>query len=179
MKSRLLALALLAGMAAVPEPPGFRLNEYNAPVPDSLRGATVLHGGALPAFIATAHPVLIDVLPAPRRPDGMAAGMPWLPLPHQNIPGSVWLPDVGRGEIDTTLAAFFAARLAALTARDFAKPLVFYCRASCWMSWNAAKRAFSLGYTRVIWYPDGVEGWQQTGRKLTPANPPETPPPAK
>jgi rhodanese-related sulfurtransferase len=164
VKSRLLALALLAGMAAVPEPPGFRLNEYNAPVPDSLRGATVLHGDALPAFIATAHPVLIDVLPAPRRPDGMAAGMPWLPLPHQNIPGSVWLPD---------------ARLAALTARDFAKPLVFYCRASCWMSWNAAKRAVSLGYTRVIWYPDGVEGWQQTGRKLTPANPPETPPPAK
>ena len=28
------------------------------------------------------------------------------------------------------------------------------------MSWNAAKRALSLGYAHVAWYPDGTDGWQ-------------------
>jgi rhodanese-related sulfurtransferase len=27
------------------------------------------------------------------------------------------------------------------------------------MSWNAAKRALALGYTNVVWYPDGTDGW--------------------
>jgi rhodanese-related sulfurtransferase len=27
------------------------------------------------------------------------------------------------------------------------------------MSWNAAKRALSLGYSNVAWYPEGTEGW--------------------
>jgi PQQ-dependent catabolism-associated CXXCW motif protein len=37
--------------------------------------------------------------------------------------------------------------------------LVFYCQADCWMSWNAAKRALSLGYSNVAWYPEGTDGW--------------------
>jgi PQQ-dependent catabolism-associated CXXCW motif protein len=37
--------------------------------------------------------------------------------------------------------------------------IVFYCLASCWMSWNAAKRALAIGYRRVAWYPDGTDGW--------------------
>ena len=27
------------------------------------------------------------------------------------------------------------------------------------MSWNAAKRAMTLGYTHVVWYPEGSDGW--------------------
>ena len=27
------------------------------------------------------------------------------------------------------------------------------------MSWNAAKRALSLGYSNVAWYPEGTDGW--------------------
>jgi PQQ-dependent catabolism-associated CXXCW motif protein len=37
--------------------------------------------------------------------------------------------------------------------------LVLYCLANCWMSWNAAKRALSLGYSDVAWYPEGTDGW--------------------
>jgi hypothetical protein len=33
--------------------------------------------------------------------------------------------------------------------------LCFYCLADCWMSWNAAKRALSLGYSNVAWYREG------------------------
>ena len=38
---------------------------------------------------------------------------------------------------------------------------MIYCQADCWMSWNAAKRALSYGYTNVAWYPDGTEGWER------------------
>jgi len=43
---------------------------------------------------------------------------------------------------------------------------VFYCLASCWMSWNAAKRALELGYTNVAWYPEGTDGWADQGLPL-------------
>ena len=39
------------------------------------------------------------------------------------------------------------------------------------MSWNAAKRAVEDGYTRVFWYPDGVDGWAAAGGALEPAEP--------
>ena len=31
------------------------------------------------------------------------------------------------------------------------------------MSWNAAKRALSWGYSNVAWYPDGTDGWRTPG----------------
>jgi PQQ-dependent catabolism-associated CXXCW motif protein len=167
VKRLLLALALVAGPAAVPEPAGYRMGDYNAPVPDTLRGAAVIHADALPGFITVSHPVLIDVLPAPRRPDGMPADRIWLPLPHKDIPGSVWLPDVGRGAISPTLEAFFTAQLHSLTAGHEDRPVVFYCRAACWMSWNAARRAVLQGYSHVAWFPDGVEGWTAVHQPLS------------
>jgi rhodanese-related sulfurtransferase len=39
------------------------------------------------------------------------------------------------------------------------------------MSWNAAKRAVSWGYTDVLWYPDGTDGWQEAGLPLAEARP--------
>ena len=34
------------------------------------------------------------------------------------------------------------------------------------MSWNAAKRALALGYRRVLWYPEGTDGWARQGLPL-------------
>jgi rhodanese-related sulfurtransferase len=34
------------------------------------------------------------------------------------------------------------------------------------MSWNAAKRALQTGYTNVIWYPEGTEGWSEENYPL-------------
>jgi rhodanese-related sulfurtransferase len=39
------------------------------------------------------------------------------------------------------------------------------------MSWNAAKRALEMGYRRVVWYPDGTDGWQAAGYALADAKP--------
>jgi len=162
-----LLLALFAhfhqAAAQVPEPSGYRQDDYRAPVPTTITGGTRVDPRALAALIPDEHPVLIDVLPAPTRPPGLPPGHPWLPIPHRNIPGSLWLPDVGRGAISPGLDSWFRARLAGATANQRGRPVVFYCLSRCWMSWNAAKRAISYGYTRVFWLEAGADGWQAAG----------------
>ncbi len=39
------------------------------------------------------------------------------------------------------------------------------------MSWNAGTRAMSWGYGRVIWFPDGNDGWLSIGNDLTNVEP--------
>jgi PQQ-dependent catabolism-associated CXXCW motif protein len=67
--------------------------------------------------------------------------------------------------------AYFEQGLARATQGDKSKPLVFYCRKDCWMSWNAAKRALALGYGAVNWYPDGTDGWAEAKQPLEPREP--------
>jgi PQQ-dependent catabolism-associated CXXCW motif protein len=165
-----LGLSALAA-AAAPEPPGYRLDDYRAPVPASVAGGHVLHTDALNALIDRGGAVLIDVLPAPRRPEGLRPDAPWMPVPRRNIPGSFWLPDVGRGALNPMLEQWFQDKLAEFSGGDPDKPLVFYCLAECWMSWNAAKRAASYGYRNVGWYPEGTDGWHSAGLPLAVAAP--------
>mgnify|MGYP001093022900 CR=1 FL=1 len=154
----------------VPEPEGYRLGDYRAPVPATLEGATVLDTADLITLLAREPVVLIDVMPAPRRPPGRGTDRPWLPAPRFHLPGSVWLPNVGLGELPVSTAVWLARRLEELTGGVKTKPLVFYCERDCWMSWNAAKRAHhELGYRRVHWYPDGIQGWEEAGLPLVPA----------
>lgn len=177
---RIVALALalcVAGSVAapadprVPEPAGYRTDDYRAPVPDSVAGGRVVHTDAVKTMVDKGEAVLVDVLPAPRRPEGMKAGAPWMPTSHDDIPGSVWLPEVGRGALGPALDERFRRRLDELTGGDRNKPLVFYCLPQCWMSWNATKRAASYGYRNAIWYPDGSDGWQAAGLPLQQAWP--------
>jgi PQQ-dependent catabolism-associated CXXCW motif protein len=44
--------------------------------------------------------------------------------------------------------------------------VLFYCMMDCWMSWNAAKRAIEWGYSSVLWYPLGADGWEFEGLPL-------------
>ncbi len=175
----LACLALLAsgmGVARAVEPPdGYRTDDYHAPTPDAVPGGQVVHTAALRALIDDDRAILIDVLPAPRRPDGAKPGAPWMPLPRMDLPGSVWLPDVGRGALDAATEGWFRAQLAELTGGDPARAIVFYCMTDCWMSWNAAKRAARSGYTHVLWYPEGADGWQSAGGALA-SNRARTPP---
>ncbi len=172
-RARAFALLALAPATAfaVPEPPGYRLGHYRDAVPATLRGATVIHTAALAQFVATRHPVLIDVLPAPTPPADARPGMPRMPLTHRDIPGSLWLPETGRGALAPAAEARFKARLARAAAGSLAAPLVFYCLSRCWMSWNAAKRAVGYGYSHVLWYPDGADGWEGAGFATAPATP--------
>ena len=156
---------------SVPEPAGYKMDRYRSSVPATLKGATVLSTKALAELIAAERPVLLDVLPKTRKPKDRAEDQLWMEPPRENIPGSVWLPNVGYGELSAEFAAYFKDQLARLTGGDRARPLVFYCDANCWMSWNAAKRAMTdLGYSRVYWYPEGVQGWKRAGRQVAEAH---------
>ncbi len=158
----------------VMEPPGYRLDQYRAPTPDTVSGGKVIGTDALQALLKDGRAILVDVLPAPRKPPEMKEGLPWLPV-HEDIPGSVWLPEVGRGVLSEAAEPWFRERLRQLTGGDPDRPVVFYCLEQCWMSWNAAKRAASFGLRDVRWYPGGSDTWERAGLRLARATP-EVPP---
>ncbi|WP_119461660.1 PQQ-dependent catabolism-associated CXXCW motif protein [Rhodospirillaceae bacterium SYSU D60014] len=156
---------------AVPEPEGYRLDLYRAPTPDTIAGGTVVSTEKLQALLADDGVILIDVLPEQRKPDNLPASTLWFPKPRNNIPGSVWLPDVGRGELSQALESYFRSNLERLAGGDKERKLVFYCLSDCWMSWNAAKRAIDYGYASVYWYPEGTDGWAAAGLPLEESRP--------
>jgi PQQ-dependent catabolism-associated CXXCW motif protein len=157
-----LALALLlvaAAPDAPPEPAGYRMDDYRAPTPATLRGARVLSTSEAHAQWEKHDAAFIDVLPQAPRPTGLPASTIWRDKPREDIPGSVWLPDTGYGALAPAMEHYFAEGLTQATGGDRDHMLVFYCLANCWMSWNAAKRAIAMGYAHVAWYPDGTDGW--------------------
>ena len=157
-----------------PEPDGFWTGQMGGPVPATIAGGTVIDTVALAALISEHDPVLVDVGPMPHKPDTIAAEA-WVPPPHRTVPGSVWLPGAGAGELSPALDAWYRGWLSKLTGGNQAKPLVVFCHPDCWGSWNAAKRAILYGYTDVQWYEEGIEGWQDAGHE-TQAVQPEPPP---
>ncbi len=169
----LLAVPFLTA-ASVPEPDGFRMDNYNAPVPATLTGAQVVGAKELSAAMAKGA-IVIDVVAAQHRPPSLPADRPWMPPPRMDVPGSLWWPEVGRGAISPALDAWFQARLKAVTGGDMNKTLAFYCKADCWMSWNAAKRAIGYGYKQVLWFPGGAEAWAAAGFALHAATPESVP----
>lgn len=107
--------------------------------------------------------VWIDLLPRPRRPQGLPDGTLWLPSPRYGVPGSLWLPEAGRGALSAATEAWFRTTVTHATGDDRDRPIVFYCLAECWMSWNAAKRVAGWGYRQVLWYRDGIDAWEAAG----------------
>jgi PQQ-dependent catabolism-associated CXXCW motif protein len=144
-----------------PEPEGYRTDNYRAAVPATLAGARVLATGEAEAIWRAGAGVFIDVLPRPPKPPNLPAGTVWRDRPRLNIPGSIWLPDTGYGMLAPATEDYLRHGLARASGGDKAKLLVVYCQADCWMSWNAAKRVLSYGYSNVAWYPDGTDGWQR------------------
>ena len=146
-----------------PEPDGYRMEDYRAPVPATVAGARVLTTAEAEAIWRAKSGVFIDVMPRGPKPPNLPEGTVWRDKPRHNIPGSVWLPDTGYGKLAAATEDYFRRGLAHAMAGDRAALIVVYCLADCWMSWNAAKRAMSYGYTNVDWYRDGSDGWQEAG----------------
>ncbi|WCM49613.1 PQQ-dependent catabolism-associated CXXCW motif protein [Pseudomonas sp. WJP1] len=166
-----LSLSLWLGGAYAQTPlfsdDGYRIDLYRSPTPTQLQGATIVDTPALQTLLEqNPRPLLIDVY---RRQ--------WLQgrfiedQPHENLPGSHWLANTGDGELTPPWQDYFAGNLKKLTSGDPTQPLVFYCRSDCWLSWNAVKRAASLGYKSLYWYRDGLDAWQAARLPVTPALP--------
>ena len=157
-----LGIALLIAAAASdapPEPAGYRMEDYRSPTPATLQGATVMSTNDARIHWERHDAVFVDVLPQVPRPAGLPATIIWREKPREDVPGSVWLPDTGYGALAPVMERYFEQGLDEASGGDRNRILVFYCLANCWMSWNAAKRAIAIGYTRVAWYPDGTDGW--------------------
>jgi PQQ-dependent catabolism-associated CXXCW motif protein len=154
-----------------PEPEDYRTDNYRAPVPATLAGARVLTTGQAEAIWRSGSAAFVDVLPRPPKPPNLPAGTIWRDKPRLNIPGSIWLPDTGYGALAAATEDYLRDGLVRASGGDHAKLLVIYCQADCWMSWNAAKRALSYGYSNVAWYPDGTDGWQRADLPLTDSQP--------
>lgn len=167
------ALACLARLGAAaafadlpPEPEGYRLSDYKSPVPKTLKGARAVTTAQAFELWTNGGAAFIDVLPRAPRPAGLPPQVIWRDIPRRDIPGSLWLPDTGYGELHPSMQAYFADGLRRASRGEKSTSLVFYCLGECWQSWNAAKRALSLGYTAVIWYPDGTTGWEAAGHPV-------------
>ena len=183
-KSHSLVFALVVGTIAlsppltllaqetVDQPAGYRMEEYDAPVPDGLDGATTVDAIAVRELMESADAVVIDVLPEHRRPEFLPENQIWIPVKHKGIPGSLWLPDIGFGVLSEVTETYFKHHLKIATRDNLYHPVIFYCRTDCWMSWNAAKRALEFGYRNVHWFSEGTDGWFFEGWEfavLTPA----------
>ena len=167
----LVLMAVAHAQDGVPEPEGYRSDNYRAPVPATLSGAKVLTTEEANAIWRAGAAVFIDVLPRPPKPPNLPAGTVWRDKPRLNIPGSVWLPDTGYGTLAAATEEYLRQGLARASGGDKTRLLVLYCLANCWMSWNAAKRALSFGYSNVAWYPDGTDGWQVANLPLVESQP--------
>jgi PQQ-dependent catabolism-associated CXXCW motif protein len=143
------------------EPADYRLEDYRSPTPATLSGARVVATAEAHRLWAAKEAVFIDVLPQAPRPASLPDNVLWRDKPRFDIPGSIWLPDTGYGALAPEVEGYLFDGLARASGGDKGKPMLFYCQRDCWMSWNAAKRALQAGYTNVIWFPDGTEGWSE------------------
>lgn len=154
------ALPFSAAAQPIPEPDAYRVDEYRSPVPLTLSGATVVDDDAAYALWKTGRVAFIDVLPRPPKPQKLPEGTVWIEKSRNSIPGAIWLPNTGYGELADQTMTYLTEGLSEATGGDHDAPVLFFCLRDCWMSWNAAKRALEIGYTNVFWYPDGTDGWE-------------------
>src|SRR5450755_4325280 len=123
----ILVAAAGAKAADVPEPDDYRLENYRAPTPATLRGARVIGTDEAEKIWRSHSAAFVDVLPRPPRPRDLPAGTLWRDKPRANIPGSIWLPDTGFGELAPSMAGYFSKGLEKATNGDRARMVVLYC----------------------------------------------------
>ena len=132
----------------MPEPSGYRMEDFRTPVPATLHGARVLTDDEAADIWNKNGAVFIDVYPQAPKPPNLPAGTFWREPSHRSIEGAQWLPNVGYGALSATMDEHFRSRLERLSKGKRDAPLIFFCLKDCWMSWNAAKRALEYGYTQ-------------------------------
>ena len=162
---------LLAGTALADTPlfsaDGYRAGLYRSPTPATAEVAETVDTAKLQALMAAQpNTLLIDVYKR-QYLNGQFIDSE----AHANLPGSHWLANTGDGALDAQWSGYFSRHLERLSAGDRQRPIVFYCRSDCWLSWNAVKRATALGYSRLYWYRDGLDAWEAAGLPVVAATP--------
>ncbi|KXF77532.1 rhodanese [Paramesorhizobium deserti] len=148
----------------VPEPDDYRMENYRAAVPATLKGARVVLTEEVIELWKNKQALFVDVLPYDPKPKNLPAGTIWKEKIRQDIPDSIWLANVGYGVLNKEMETYFRDGLKSRLGEDRDRLVLFYCQKDCWMSWNAAKRAVEWGYRAVLWYPLGTDGWVAAGQ---------------
>ena len=163
-------LALLMTLAAATAQPasdadfdpdtGYRIAHYRGVIPHPPEGISHIAVDE----VAKLHAVLIDVTPAEGAVRDPTTGRWRLAEPHQSIPGAHWFPEAGRGRLEPDIERWFLSGVERLAGRHPDKPIVVFCLADCWMSWNASLRLRRAGFPHVRWFAEGIDGWRESGR---------------
>ncbi|MEM9788300.1 MAG: rhodanese-like domain-containing protein [Pseudomonadota bacterium] len=148
------------------EDTGFRIAKYRAPIPESPPGIAAIDVSNVIENQA-ANVVLVDVRPVKIfeiKEDGS-----WIvPEPINTIPGAIWLPGIGLGEIEEWVDTYIETSLKEVASAS--ETIIVFCRIDCWHSWNAVQRIAALGY-ETRWFDGGVEAWEDAGGTLAPSTP--------
>lgn len=150
---------------------GLRIHHYTDPVPESVPGGITLDTAGVAALLKKETVILIDVLSINDvrydELDGSWSGYP----PRENIPGSLWLPNVGYGQPADDMARYLLETVTKAVDGEKNQPIVVYCVSSCWMGWNAVQHLARAGFTQVYWYPEGTDGWVEAGYSVEASEP--------
>src|SRR5215470_15270884 len=156
-----LIVLLWAPMSAsgqdISEPERYRTEDYRAPTPTTLKGARVVTTAEAEQIWKAAGAIFLDVLPYAPRPTNLPPGTIWREKPRRNIPGSSWLPDTGYGALAPVTENYLRTNLARVIGGDRTKALrVMEC----------GKTNPCHGICKVVWYPDGTDGWAEADLPL-------------
>lgn len=150
---------------------GLRVARQRAPTPDDIPAPAILIDPHEARALIDGGAVALDVYGAAQSRFDELDGTWLVAEPRLSLPGAIWLPETGRGRLSAQMEAYLAANVARATSDDRDHPIVVYCIADCWMSWNAAQRLAGMGYSAVYWYRLGTDGWLDEGWPLAPVEP--------
>jgi PQQ-dependent catabolism-associated CXXCW motif protein len=150
---------------------GYRIGRQRAPTPEDIPPPARLVGSVEAAALIAAGALVLDVYGAAQSRFDELDGTWLVSEPRLSLPGALWLPETGRGQLDPVMQAYLADNLAAAMGGDLDRPIVVFCIADCWMSWNAAQRISAMGYSAVHWYRLGTDGWLDEGWTLERVDP--------
>lgn len=146
---------------------GMRIQRYQAPLAEDIPAPVKVADFAALVRLKEAGALLVDVYSLENNRFDELDGSWDVRKPRASIPGAIWLPETGRGTLAEGIGGYLEARLAEHAS---GRPVVVFCNADCWMSWNAAQRVAALGY-ETWWWPLGIHGWTDEGLELAPVQP--------
>ncbi len=150
---------------------GLRTSYYQGALPESVPGGTRIKLTKAKSLYDSKSAIFLDVMAHTGTGPDPIDGHWRLAAPRKNIPGSIWLADVGTGTLTKTMTKYYQSNLVRLTGGNKAKPIIIYCTADCWMAWNAVRRASRWGYSNIFWFREGSNDWDDAGYPLVDAKP--------
>ena len=143
---------------------GYRIAAYRGVVPGPPPGIARITATAVAALGDKV--ILIDVVPADGGVRDPKTGRWRLARPAASIPGAHWFPEAGRGVLAPGIERWLLDGVRTLARRHSGRPIVVFCLADCWMSWNAALRLHRAGVRPIRWFAEGSDGWRDLGKPL-------------